>query len=211
MTLQNGLAMGEKALLWTDTAFTNPFTHETIGYAEKAFHTRLFPAIVSASTVGALPDVIRDFVYDRNPERLGDLLQACEDAARHYCTTQPELATVRLMVAGWCYETESARLFVVASDSPWGPPFEAVEMDSYISSANESAAYRDAVANGFTVERMLAIAEAQRLEPIAPDKGGFTPFYGIGGHLVEYEVNRGGVACRVVKEWGEPPKMARAA
>lgn len=205
MTLQNGLAMKDRALLWSDTAFTDPATGTLIATQSKVFTTTCgIHAAVSMATIGGLPDLILQFLVQRTLVyfRLGDLLEDCELALRRYCQHQPDVAVARLLVAAWCDETDEARLFAIASDGGnWDKPFQAVEVEHFVSSANRSAAYQLAIANGVRPDHLPAIIEAQRHESIVTGKGGFAPYHGIGGSLVEFEVTQAGVTHRVVREW----------
>ncbi len=219
MTLQNGLALGDRAMLWTDTAATDFVTGKVIEFQPKAFATTCgVPAAVSMTVIGARPAPIVEFVARHALAyfRLGDLLEACELAVRQFVAGQPQSRVARLLVAGWCHQTDSARLFSIASDAGVaGKPFEAVEVDHYVSSANASAAYQLGIANGLRPDHMLTIAEAQRAEPIDPEFAGIAPYFGIGGALVELEISETGVSSRVAREWGdvageriEPSRMA---
>ena len=121
--------------------------------------------------------------------------------ARSYVALRPPGRCVaRLLIAGWCDETESARLFCIASDGGfWGRPFVAVEVDHYISSDTGSPAYQLARTSGFTSASMLTIAESQRAEMMTCDVPGYQPYHAIGGALVECEVKREGLTDRVVR------------
>ncbi|WP_126172852.1 hypothetical protein [Altericroceibacterium xinjiangense] len=214
MTLMNGLAMGGRARIWTDTAWTDPHTGKVIGYGAKAFETPLFPSIVAMTTVGGDPNRIMEKIGSKLSLMLGGLLEACENALREFVTVQPGIALARLLVAGWCYETDSARLFLIHSEdgtdangNTW-PAFAAQEISDVVSSEAANPKVREIVANGLTPDAMLRIAEIQRAHPIDCEKPGIAPYYGIGGTLLEHEVTRAGVTTRAVKEWGEPVKSA---
>jgi hypothetical protein len=212
MTLMNGLTLGDRALLWSDTCWWDVRARKVAAYAPKAFETLLMPGVVAMTTVGGIPYQIPEIVGAQSPTKLGDLLEACELAAREFVKVQPEVAFVRLLVAGWCYETDSARLFMVASETaPNWRPFEAAELGWYIGAGIQTPEAQAAIAEGLTPDKIRLLCDLQRTLPFAPDKGGIAPFRNIGGELIECELTRDGVQSRVIKELGEPSQDREAA
>ena len=216
MTLMNGLAMGDRALLWSDTVAWDFATKERAGYVSKIMEVRLFPAAVNMTTIGLLPEHLVEKI-GRQIEccflpGLVDLLACCENAARQVKAERPD-CLVRMLVAGWCFETETVRMFAIVTDEgvPNTPAFTATEFSCWVSSANATDAVQAVLARGSaTPEDMLAIAEVQRAEPFETPVGTFPPGLAIGGNLVECEITRCGVKSRVVRYWDAPAEREAA-
>jgi hypothetical protein len=138
------------------------------------------------TTIGADPSLIVNFIakHDTLYADVRSLLKACEAALRQFVTEQPHISVGRFLVACWDEYMQHGRLYALASDGgSWGVKFSPVELDHYVSSANASAAYLLAAQAGMKPHHMLAIAEAQRAEPIKPDAASIAPYRGIGGNL----------------------------
>src|SRR5688500_7366914 len=110
MTLMNGLSLTNRALLWSDTVCWDTATKKRIGYVSKIMECRLFPGAVNMTTVGLLPQDLIEKIAARFLLNLPALLDACENAARQVVCERPG-ALVRMLVAGWCDATRTARMF----------------------------------------------------------------------------------------------------
>lgn len=196
MTLQNGSVSGANAYLWTDTAIWNGSTGEKLGYDSKAFTITTWPAAGVLSCHGGNPHEIAFAIGNAYPTDEAELLKATVDALRAYCLKGGE---GRVLLAT---NKSGPRLFMVASDGAGlAEPFDPVELLSFTSSGNKSAAYQLAIANGFTPERMARVIDAQIAEP-GEGMGRMAAFGAgvwIGGNVVELAVTPEGIKDRVLR------------
>lgn len=193
MTLQNGVAFGDRAMLWSDTQFIQMETMRPIGYGAKMFAMPMFPAAISLTTIGGDPHAIPREVGKACSLSLGGLLETCEQSARDFIRPLSAGSLVRILVAGWCHETRSARLFAICSNGEiWGQPFEAIEVANFFNSGNKSEPYLNALASGFTPENVQEIIAAQRARFESALGTPIEPELAHGGHLLRCEVRKPG-------------------
>lgn len=199
MTLQNGCITGSTAYLWTDTAVWNGQTGEVACYDTKVFTIQTWPAAGVLSCDGGNPHEIAFAIGNAYPEDVPALLAATVKALRSYCLSG---GRGRVLLAT---NLDGPRLYMIASDGAGlGQPFEPIELLSFTSSGNSSAAYQLAIANGFTPERMARVIDAQIAEPI--EGTGNLAQLGkrvwIGGNVVEFAITAEGVEGRVLRPVG---------
>ena len=160
MTLQNGLVHGRKAYLWADTAIWDGTTGEIACYDTKAFQGLHWPFCGIIACYGRNPHDLAKAIGYADPSNLSDLLFKARNALIGYCA---DGSTGRLLLAS--YE-DGAHLHLIASDDVgFAAPFEAVEVDHYVSSGNDSTAYKMAMKRGFTAKRMSKVIDAQIAQP----------------------------------------------
>lgn len=216
MTLMNGLALGNKAMLWSDTLVMNGETKKPLGYATKLYELVMFPCAIATTFIGLPLEMLIGRIGGEFPMTLGQALDAAERALRITVEEQPHYAMGRLLLAGWCWETNTVRLFVIHSESGTDgsgnncEPYTAQEVGYLVGHGAQEPRVQELISQGVTPEKMLEIAEVQRMIPILPD-GPWGAMYGIGGHLQEATVTREGVTVRAVQNWGDDLPVERDA
>lgn len=196
MTLQNGCVTGSTAYLWTDTAHWDEATGEVVCYDTKAFQLQTWPAAGVLSCIGGNPHEIAFAIGKAWPSDIPALLAEAVKALRTHCLAG---GSGRVLLAT---NRDGPRLFIVASDGAGvGEPFEPVELLSFTSSGNKSAAYQLAIDKGFTPDRMARVIDAQIAERF--DGVGSLARFGnrvwIGGNVVEFAVTPDSVDSRVLR------------
>lgn len=217
MTLLNGLALGDRALLWSDTAYIDPTTRQLLTYAPKSFALPQFPAAIAWAAIGTNAGLIVSVIQRQKVQTLGQVLSEAEEALRLFMQAQEGPAMARLLVAGWCFGTERARLFVLSTvEGPDMRLLDGEEAAHFIGSSMDLPEVKAAAAEDLTPEAMVSIAELQRGQAFGYPELGVDPMHSIGGQLIEHEITRDGVRSRVAKDWGapfgldEPPTSTRA-
>lgn len=197
MTLQNGMKDATKALLWADTGYWDMKTGELAGHAEKMFQGTDWPWAGALTTWGApAMELIEDIAFG-NTKTLDSLLATCVDALR--CHVQRG-GGGRVAIAS--YE-DRPRLHMIACHemfpgSGYGP-FDPVELEHFVCSANDSPAYYEAASKGFTPDRMRAVIDTQCAStwegqgPLAA----LGPRTWIAGNVVRVEVGADGVTSEI--------------
>jgi hypothetical protein len=194
MTLQNGMVQGRKAYLWADTAYWDGGTGELTCYDTKAFQGLFWPFGGIMSCYGGNPHNLAKAIGYAEPSDLSDLLTKARNALLGYCA---DGSTGRLLLAS--YEN-GPHLHLIASDGAGiAAPFEPVEVDFYVSSGNDTPAYKMAAKRGFTRKRMSKVIDAQITQPFTG--AGVSAELGIrswiGGNVVRMEVSDSGVTSVV--------------
>jgi hypothetical protein len=204
MTLQNGMIDAQKAYLWADTGFWDMNTGELVGHDTKLFQGTGWHWAGSVTTWGAPQrNLISDISFG-NVKTLDSLLLSAVEALRAFVANG---GGGRVAIAS--YE-DRPRLHMIACHemfpgSGYGP-FEPTEVGHFVCSGNETPAYRDAAAKGFTPERMRAVIDAQCLlkwegqGPLAA----LGPRTWIAGNVVRVDVGADGVTSAVERAVAQP-------
>ena len=194
MTLQNGLIHAGRAYLWTDTAAWNPTTGQQIGHLDKAITGLLWPwAVVHSGLMRTTDNPIFARLTDNWSLTSERLLQTATAALRQEAA---EGRHGRLLIAHTC-QTYGARMFLISTeDEPFTPAFTPYETIEYMSSGNGTDFAAEFAGRDMTPADMRRFIEHQTTHPCEKLVGG--TFVGIGGNIIEIEVQAKGVQSRVV-------------
>lgn len=190
MTLQNGMVRGQKAYLWADTAIFDGKTGDLVCHDTKAFQGLHWPFSGVIAGHGRNPHDLVRAISNAEPVDLNDLLAKARDCLIWYSA---DGSLGRLLLASY---DNGPHLHLIASDNTgFAAPFEPVELDSYVSSANDSTAYKMAMKKGFTCKRMARIIDAQIKQPFSGAGAGAAmgERVWIGGNVVRIEISDSGV------------------
>lgn len=196
MTLQNGLTYRRKAFLWCDTAFWNDQTGELSHHAPKAFQSFGWPFAGTLSTWGGDGYCMVDHIRLAEPQTDDDLLKAAADALRWFVMRGGGGGRILLASHEHC-----PRLHMIPSHElfPGYAPFEPVELDYFVCSANDSDAFQVAAKRGLNPKRMRRVIDAQCVTPFAGQDGlaRLGERVWIAGNVVRLEVGADGVTSQV--------------
>ncbi|MBA4779134.1 MAG: hypothetical protein MK060_20305 [Blastomonas sp.] len=195
MTLQNGLVHGRKSFVWVDTALWDGHSGEIMSYASKAFQGESWPFAATFSTWGPSHQALIEIMKAADPENLDEALEIASDALRWFVSIG---GFGRILMASF---EGRPRLHVVPSGElfPGYAPFEPVELDYYVCSANHTDAFKVAARKGFNPKRMRRVVDAQCETPWAVESGAvaLAERVWIGGDIVRLEVGADGVTSAV--------------
>lgn len=208
MTLQNGFLSADEVRLYCDTAWLSAPDLKVCAFYPKAIHGLHWSWAATTTLVTPHPDEMLNFATamgDAVAKGMGDLLADCQDWLHAFLERGGIVG--RVLIGGFEPGSNEPDLWIVATDDlGFAAPFTPVSLASYVSSANDCAAYHDAMANGFTPERMRAVIDTQRNTPI--EHPGWPGTYAIGGALVELIVRKDGVTANELHQW--PDKVGEA-
>jgi len=207
MTLQNGLVHGRKSYVWSDTALWDGHSGKAIAHGAKAFQSDSWPFAAAFSTWGPHPEMIGEIMRNADPKDLSEVLETAADSMRW-------LASIggfgRVLVAS---HEDRPRLHLVPSGEvfPGYAPFEPVELDYFVCSGNQTAAYRIAAERGFNPKRMRRVIDAQCETPWAVESGAtdLGERVWIGGNIVRIEVSAAGVTSHIERPVDNMQMMAQ--
>ncbi|GAA4643965.1 hypothetical protein GCM10023115_19250 [Pontixanthobacter gangjinensis] len=193
MTLQNGMKLGGKAILWADTAAYDKESGNLLGYISKAFQGLEWPFVGTVTTVGCTPAEIAEQVGNAYPSNLGELLAAATEASKS-AVERGAFARILLAVA----DNGKPRLFIVSGCDidGLGVPHEPLEVEAWTSSHYRDAPILDGFQKGWTRHRMKK-AIAHQCDTPAHYMGLSKPGIYVGGNVVRYEVSAKGVSSAV--------------
>ncbi len=196
MTLQNALVHRDRVYLWTDEGYFDAQSGDLLFLAPKAVKCQWPPFAVSTSSTGGDPQAILAAIAEAAPVDLPSLLSAISSALRAHADKE-HIASALI-----AYCEDEPRLFFASTVEAHGePPFEPFEILHWLCTGNTLPAYAEAVALGFTPERMGAVIDGQLAAPCAGE--GAMAAHGerlwFGGGVVQIEVSRSGVKERVIR------------
>lgn len=199
MTLQNGLVHGKKAYLWCDTAMWDD-SGQVIGQVSKAFGSPSLEWTGTVSFWGPPPDAMTTEISTAHVDSLERLLEVATDAMRKFVLSG---GNGRIMLASYF---DRPRLHMIATDdlfpgSGYGP-LEAVEINYFISSCNDSAPAKIAARKGMNPKRMRRVIDAQCETPFEGSGAwvGLGKRIWVGGEVIRIEVGHDGVDIAIERK-----------
>lgn len=203
MTMQNGLVHRRKAYLWCDTAYWDGVTGEMIGQDTKAFQGLHWPFAGVLSLWGDDPFAVPRDVGEACPSNLDSLLSTVAESLR---SVARKGGGGRVLIASY---TDRPRLHVIGCHgmfpgSGFGP-FEPVELGHFVSSCNETDAYKAADASEFSPAAMRQVIDVQCVTPFEGhgQLALLGPRVWAGGNVVRIEVGAKGVTSAVERPVGD--------
>lgn len=209
MTLQNGLIEGGKVYLYCDTAVFEANTRKQIGCYAKAIQSLNMPFAIACSFVGAtnLPatmDRLLQAVTALPVDGAEGLANASKAWLLHWQASTG--GTARLLI-GSNFEGEGPRLVMLATDDlGFAKPFQAVTVEAFVSSANETDAYAAFARSHNRRAQMPALIDVQHATPM-PTVDGSKPGLFIGGAAIEIAISPHGVESTVVRDWNQEAQL----